>query len=65
MSYDSIKRLVSRGLLSTLQLEGEQFRVDAARNDLDLSKRRLEVLAKLSEADLQKLERAVAEYLSD
>jgi multidrug efflux pump subunit AcrA (membrane-fusion protein) len=52
LSYDSIKRLVSRGLLSSLQLEGEQFRVDAARNDLDLAKRRLEVLENLT---LQKM----------
>ena len=49
LSFDSIKRLVSRGLLSTLQLEGEQFRVDAARNDLDLSKRKLEVLEKFTQ----------------
>jgi multidrug resistance efflux pump len=46
LSHDSIKRLVSRGLLSSLQLEGERFRVDAAQNDLDLAKRRLEVLEK-------------------
>lgn len=49
LSYDSIKRLVSRGLLASLQLEGEQFRVDAARNDLDLAKRKLEVLAKFTQ----------------
>lgn len=48
LSHDSIKRLVSRGLLSALQLEGEQFRVDAARNDLDLAKRKLEVLEKFT-----------------
>ncbi len=44
LSYDSIKRRVSRGLLSTLQLEGEQFRVDAAQNVLDLAKQKLRVL---------------------
>lgn len=48
LSHDSIKRLVSRGLLNPLQLEGEQFRVDAARNDLDLAKRKLEVLEKFT-----------------
>lgn len=48
LSHDSIKRLVSRGLLSSLQLEGEQFRVDAAQNDLDLAKRKLEVLEKFT-----------------
>ncbi|MGE0761410.1 MAG: efflux RND transporter periplasmic adaptor subunit [Pirellulaceae bacterium] len=49
LSYESIKRLVSRGLLNSLQLEGEQFRVDAARNDLDLAKRKLEVLEKYTQ----------------
>ncbi len=49
LSHDSIKRLVSRGLLSSLQLEGEQFRVDAAQNDLDLSERKLEVLEKYTQ----------------
>jgi len=44
LSYDSIKRLVSRGLLASLQLEGEQYRVDAAKNVLDLSKQKLQVL---------------------
>ena len=48
LSHDSIKRLVSRGLLNPLQLEGEQFRVDAARNDLDLAKRKLNVLEKFT-----------------
>jgi multidrug efflux pump subunit AcrA (membrane-fusion protein) len=44
LSYDSVKRLVSRGLLTTLQLEGEQFRVEAATNELALGKQKLEVL---------------------
>lgn len=44
LSYDSIKRQVSRGLLSSLQLEGEEFRVDAAKNELDLAKQKLKVL---------------------
>ncbi len=44
LSFESIKRLVSRGLLSSLQLEGEQFRVDAAQNELDLAKQKLNVL---------------------
>lgn len=64
LSYDSIKRLVSRGLLNPLQLEGEQYRVDAARNDLDLAKRKLEVLEKFTkqkmltqlESDIQSTE---------
>lgn len=46
LSYDSIKRLVSRGLLNELQLKGEQFRVDAAQNELDLANQKLDVLEK-------------------
>ncbi|MBC8357297.1 MAG: HlyD family efflux transporter periplasmic adaptor subunit [Planctomycetes bacterium] len=49
LSYESIKRQVSRGLLDSLQLEGEEFRVDAAKNDLDLAKKKLEVLAEYSQ----------------
>ncbi|MCA9118615.1 MAG: HlyD family efflux transporter periplasmic adaptor subunit [Planctomycetaceae bacterium] len=44
LSYDSIKRLVSQGVLKALQLEGEEFRVDAAKNELDLAKQKLKVL---------------------
>ena len=44
LSYDSIKRSVSRGLISTLQLQGEQFRVDAARKELELANKKLDVL---------------------
>jgi len=44
LSYDSIKRLVSKGVLSSLQLEGEDFRVDAAKNVLDLANQKLKVL---------------------
>jgi len=44
LSFDSIKRLVSQGVLKSLQLEGEKFRVDAAQNELDLAKQKLSVL---------------------
>ncbi|MBI2481456.1 MAG: HlyD family efflux transporter periplasmic adaptor subunit [Planctomycetia bacterium] len=44
LSYDSIKRLVSQGVLKSLQLEGEEFRVDAAKNVLDLANQKLKVL---------------------
>jgi len=44
LSFESIKRLVSRGLLTSLQLEGEKFRVEAAQNDLDLARQKLTVL---------------------
>lgn len=44
LAYDSIKRSVARGLISPLQLEGEQFRVDAARKELELAQQKLHVL---------------------
>ena len=44
LSYDSIKRQVARGNLTELQLEGEQFRVQAAQNELDLANQKLVVL---------------------
>ena len=44
LSHDSIQRSVARGLISPLQLEGEQFRVDAARKELELAKQTLHVL---------------------
>ena len=44
LSYDSIKRSVSRGLISTLQLQGEQFRVDSAGKELELAAKKLDVL---------------------
>ena len=44
LSYNSIKRSVSRGLVSSLQLQGEQYRVNAAQNALELSQKKLEVL---------------------
>ncbi|MDG2381410.1 MAG: HlyD family efflux transporter periplasmic adaptor subunit, partial [Pirellulaceae bacterium] len=44
LSYDSIKRSVARGLISSLQLQGEKFNVDAARKQLELAKQKLHVL---------------------
>ena len=46
LSLDSVKRLVARGLLTALQMEGEEYRVNAAENVLQLAKRKLEVLEK-------------------
>lgn len=48
LSFESIKRLVSRGLLTALQLEGERFRVDAAQNELDLARQKLVVLGEFT-----------------
>ena len=44
LSYDSIKRSVARGLISSLQLQGEKFNVDAAQKQLELAKQKLQVL---------------------
>ncbi len=44
LTFDSIKRSVTRGLVSPLQLQGEQFRVDAARKVLELTRQKLQVL---------------------
>ena len=44
LAHDSIKRSVARGLISPLQLQGEQFRVDAARKELELARQKLHVL---------------------
>lgn len=52
LAYDSTKRLVSRGLLTPLQLESEKFRVDAAANDLELAQRRLAALQQFTKAKM-------------
>ena len=52
LSYASITRLVSRGLLTELQQEGEEFKVDAAQNTLDLSNQKLEVLDNYTKAKM-------------
>ena len=44
LSFQSIKRSVARGLVSQLQLQGEAFSVNAARKDLELSRKKLDVL---------------------
>jgi multidrug resistance efflux pump len=64
LSHDSIKRLVSRGLLDELQLAGEDFKVKAAQNELDLAKQKLSVLEQFTkrkmltqlESDIQSAE---------
>jgi hypothetical protein len=44
LSFDSMKRIVARGLVAKSQLEGERFRVLAAQNVTDLAKQKLAVL---------------------
>jgi len=52
LSHDSVTRLVARGLLTSLQLDGEKYRVDAAANVLQLGKRKLEVLEKYTKSKM-------------
>ncbi|MBI2481172.1 MAG: hypothetical protein HYV60_21800 [Planctomycetia bacterium] len=60
LSYESTKRLVARGLITSLQLEGDQFAVDSARKVLELAKRRLHALEKFTkEKNVQELEGAL------
>ena len=46
LAFDSAQRLAAKGLLSGLQLEGEQIAVDNARNTLDIAQSKLDVLRK-------------------
>ena len=48
LSYDSAMRLTAKGVLKSLQLEGEKFAVDSAKKDLELKKSKLESLEKYS-----------------
>ncbi|MFO0868179.1 MAG: HlyD family efflux transporter periplasmic adaptor subunit [Pirellulales bacterium] len=44
LSIESAQRLLSKGIVTALQVEGEQFLVDKARNELDAAQTRLRVL---------------------
>lgn len=44
LSIESAQRLLSKGIITALQVEGEQFLVDKARNELDAAQTRLRVL---------------------
>jgi len=56
LSYASTKRLVARGLVTRLQLEGEEFSVESAQKTLELTKKRLNALEKYTrEKNLQEL----------
>lgn len=56
LSYESTKRLVARGLVTSLQLEGEEFAVESAKKSLELTQKRLNALEKYTkEKQLQEL----------
>jgi multidrug efflux pump subunit AcrA (membrane-fusion protein) len=56
LSYASTKRMVARGLVTMLQLEGEVFAVESAQKTLELTQKRLNALEKYTkEKNLQEL----------
>jgi len=46
LAYQSTERLAAKGIVTSLQLEGDQFAVEKAKNELDSAKTKLEVLRK-------------------
>ena len=46
LNFDSAQRLAAKGMVKTLQLEGEKFAVESAEKELELKTRRLEALQK-------------------
>lgn len=56
LSHSSATRLAAKGMVGSLQLEGERFAVESARKELELKKKRLEALEKYTkEKMLQEL----------
>lgn len=56
LSHQSMERLAAKGIVKSLQLEGEQFSVDSAQKDLELKKTKLLSLDKYNkEKKLQEL----------
>jgi len=46
LSFQSTERLAAKGIVTALQLEGDQFAVDKAKNELEAGQTKLEVLRK-------------------
>ena len=46
LAYSSAERMAAKGLVRSLQLDGERFAVDSARKDLEMKKTQLETLDK-------------------
>ena len=58
LSFESAQRMVAKGVINPLQVKGEQVRVTAARNVLDLAKKKLVVLSKYTKEKTVKEMRA-------
>jgi HlyD family secretion protein len=54
LAFQSTERLAARGIVSALQMEGDQFAVEKARNELDAAQTKLEVLQKYTKAKMLK-----------
>lgn len=54
LAFQSTERLAARGIVSALQLEGDQFAVEKARNELEAGQTKLEVMRKYTKAKMLK-----------
>ncbi len=54
LAFQSTERLAARGIVSALQMEGDQFAVEKARNELDAAQTKLDVLRKYTRAKMLK-----------
>ncbi len=54
LAYQSTERLAAKGIVTALQLEGDQFAVEKAKNELDTGKTKLDVLRKYTKAKMLK-----------
>ena len=54
LAFKSTERLAAKGIVTALQLEGDQFAVDKAKNELDAAHGKLAVLRKYTKAKMLK-----------
>lgn len=54
LAYQSTERLAAKGIVTALQLEGDQFAVEKAKNELDTGKTKVEVLRKYTKQKMLK-----------
>jgi HlyD family secretion protein len=54
LAFQSTERLAARGIVTALQLEGDQFAVEKSRNELEAAQTKLEVMRKYTKAKMLK-----------
>jgi multidrug efflux pump subunit AcrA (membrane-fusion protein) len=54
LAFQSTERLAAKGIVTSLQLEGDQFAVDKAKNELEAAETKLEVLQKYTKEKMLK-----------